>query len=136
MYFTLTKKRLFIILCVAVAVLLLLAQFFSARASAIILDTNASRTAFIEGLGVELLSDEYTSKKVVIPEEFNEVYKNYNKLQKEANFNLYDFRGKEVTVYTYFCVGERVVNLMVYKNRLIGGDVAETKLGGGMKALN
>ncbi len=135
MYITLTKKRLFIILCAALSGLLIITQFFSVKAEAITLSTNAQRVEYIKGLGISLKNDEYTTKKVIIPEEFGEVYNRYNKLQLKANFDLSDFRGKEVTIFTYSCIDERVVNLIVYKDKLIGGDIAEIKLGGSMSAL-
>ena len=135
MYVTLTKKKLFVILCTLLAVLILLLQFFSVKAERVKLVTNAQRVEYINSLGVKLLSDDYRSKTVVIPKEFDSVYNNYNKLQLTANLDLTAYKGKKVTVYTYDCANETVVNLMIYKDRLIGGDIAETRFRGSMKPL-
>lgn len=135
MYITLTKKRLFVILCAAVAVFLCLTQFISVKAEGVKLSTNAQRVEYIKTLGVTLISDEYTKKNIVIPQDFNDVYSKYNRLQKSAGFDLSNYRGKTVTVYTYNCEQDKAVSLMIFENRLIGGDVAETKLHGSMTAL-
>lgn len=135
MYITLTKKRLFLILCAFVAALLIITQFFSVKAERIELTTNAQRVQYIKSLNITLLSDDYKVKTVSIPTEFGKVYNNYNKLQLTANFDLQDYKGKEVEVYTYSCKDEINVNLMIYKGRLIGGDISETRLNGSMKAL-
>ena len=135
MYITLTKKRLFLIFCVVLAVLLGLVQFLSVKATGITLSTNAQRVDYIKGLGIELENDEYTSKEVIIPQEFGAVYTKYNSLQREAGFDLSNFHGKAVTIYTYSCKDEKIVNLIIFKDKLIGGDLAETKLGGSMIAL-
>lgn len=135
MYITLTKKRLFLLLCSFVAVFLTITQFLSVKAEQIKLLTNAERVAYIKSLKIDILGDDYKMKTVIIPMEFGKVYENYNKLQLSADFDLRDYKGKAVQVYTYNCDGERNVNLMIYNGRLIGGDVSETSLGGSMKAL-
>ena len=135
MYITLTKKRLFLILCAIIAVFLIVTQVLSVKAERIMLNTNAERVEYIKSLKIDILSDEYKMKTVTIPKEFGKVYENYNKLQLSANFDLRDYKGKEVVVYTYSCGNEKNVNLMIYKGRLIGGDVSEMSLDGSMKAL-
>ncbi len=135
MYITLTKKRLFIILCVIVLAFLLIAQFLSVKVSGTEISTNAQRVQYIATLGVDLKSDEYEQKQVIIPQEFSDVYKNYNILQQTAGFDLSAFKGKKVTVYTYHTTDDKAVNLMVYKNKLIGGDIADLKVNGQMTSL-
>ena len=63
--------------------------------------SEAQRQSFLKEMGWET-SEEYDEcKVVVIPEKFNEVYQNYNKLQKEQGFDLTKFAGKTAEVYTY-----------------------------------
>ncbi len=135
MYITITKKRLFLAICVFVTSFLIVTQFLSVKAERIELLTNAQRVEYIKSLKITLLSDDYKVKTVTIPTQFRNVYDNYNKLQLSADFDLRDYKGKEVEVYTYDCDDDRVVNLMIYKGQLIGGDISETSLGGSMKAL-
>lgn len=135
MYITLTKKRLFIILCAVVMAFLLITQFLSVKASGTEISTNEQRVQYIVTLGVDLQSDEYEQKQVVIPQEFGDVYINYNTLQRTAGFDLSAYQGKKVTVYTYHTTDGKAVNLMVYKNKLIGGDIADLNVNGQMTAL-
>ena len=135
MYITLTKKRLLVIFCAVILLLVLAGQFFSVRANDIDVSTNAKRVEYINTLGIILKNDNYTEKSVVIPRNFSEVYNKYNVLKREAGFDLLGYRGKQVMIYTYVIDQENVVNLMVYKNKLIGGDIASLKIDGGMSAL-
>lgn len=135
MYITLTKKRIFILFCVVASFFLLLVQFFSVKADFIDVSTNQKRLAYITALGIKISSDEYLKKDTVIPDEFGDVYSKYNVLQKQAGFDLSDYHGQEVTVYTYSCNTYKVVNLIVCKGRLIGGDICETQINGQMFPL-
>ena len=62
-------------------------------------------------------------------------------MQKSAGYDLSLYKGCQVTIYTYQInpvqnsAGESVVNLMVYNNKIIGGDISSTALGGYMLPL-
>lgn len=99
------------------------------------------RQSFIKSMGWEV-SKEYSSCKVVtIPAEFNEVYEKYNEIQKEQGFNLEKYKGEKVEIYTYEVYNcndgqENVyINIMVYEDKLIGGDVSCTDINGFMQGL-
>ena len=128
------KARLIFI---ALLILVAIALLFCTSEKGVIkscYDDADERRNFIRVHGFETAED-YTVKTVTIPLVWSDVYENYNKLQLSADFDLRDYKGKAVQVYTYNCDGERNVNLMIYNGRLIGGDVSETSLGGSMKAL-
>ena len=135
-FFTVTKKSLGITLS-AVIVLFLIAMWSSSlKLSVIDGSTHAKRMEYINSLGVEIDEENFTSKETVIPAEFSKVYKEYNKLQKRAGFDLGDYKGKNVTVYSYPLLGEnKNLTLLVYDNNIIGGDIAETKINGKMVPL-
>ncbi len=135
MYITLTKKRIFILLCVIVSVFLILVQFFSVKADYIDVSTNQKRVAYITALGITLQNDEYSKKDTVIPLEFGNVYNKYNTMQKQSGFDLSGYKGQNVTIYTYNCDTYKVVNLIVYKGRLIGGDICDLQIDGQMLPL-
>ena len=135
MYITLTKKRIFILLCVIVSVFLILIQFFSVKADYIDVSTNQKRVAYITALGITLQNDEYSKKDTVIPLEFGNVYNKYNTMQKQSGFDLSGYKGQNVTIYTYNCDTYRVVNLIVYKGRLKGGDICDLQIDGQMLPL-
>ncbi len=100
--------------------------------------TNADRLLFIKEFGYTVLSSEPVTKAVIIPEVFYDVYKNYNALQKSSGYDLSLYKGCEVTIYTYQInspqgyEGECAINLIVYNDRIIGGDVSSAALGGFM----
>ena len=78
-------------------------------------------------------------KQVKIPEEFNDVYSRYNEIQKSQGFDLEQYKGQEVTVYTYSITNYQgyenrdciYANLLVCNNTLIGGDVCSTSASDG-----
>ena len=78
---------------------------------------------------------------VSIPSEFDDVYENYNALQREAGFDLKKYSGKNVWRYSYRVTNmgttqEIRANLLVYQDKVIGGDVMSTSIGGFMVPLN
>lgn len=132
-----------VIIAAIIAVLVMIACKFSSK-SVYEMKSETQRQSFLQEMGWEV-SDEYDECKVVeIPEKFNEVYENYNKLQKEQGFDLTKFSGKTVEIYTYKIKnytekdndgGEVICHLMVYEGQLIGGDVCSTALDGFMQGL-
>ena len=73
---------------------------------------------------------------VTVPETFDKVFAAYNELQKEQGLNLSKYRGKEVTRYTFRVTnyegyeGKVFANVLVYRNRVIGGDVCSADTSG------
>lgn len=140
-YFTFTKKRLFVFALVFFCITFICYQVYAVSNTDDNAKTNADRLIFIKTLGYTVIEQEPTVKTVNIPETFYDVYKNYNSLQNLAGYDLSLFKGCEVTLYTYKIkpppnyTDECVVNLIVYKNRIIGGDVSSVSLGGFMLPL-
>ena len=99
---------------------------------------NEDRVNFIKFFGWEVSPEPIEVVNVLIPKEFGDVYKNYNEIQKKQGLNLEKYKGKEVTRYTYEVTNypkekEYVhINLLVYKNKVIGGDVCSIKINGFM----
>ena len=69
--------------------------------------TEEERKAYLTSLGYTFEKEEH-SKNIVIPSEFNDVYKDYNNIQKQQGFNLEKYKGKSAVIYTY--------NITNYKN--------------------
>lgn len=105
-------------------------------------DTNAKRVEFIKSLGVTINDETASTKGVIIPESFSDVYRNYNEIQKSAGYDLSAYKGCEVVIYTYSISppdgyrGTCSAHLIVYKGRVIGGDISSTELGGFMLPLD
>lgn len=139
-YFIFTRRGLCAVLA-AVAVLIMLGgEFYSASGIVCNAATNADRVAFAEGLGVTV-NDEAQQRTVQIPYSFSDVYTNYNELQKQAGYDLSPYKGCEVTLYSYDSnvsggsLSDARVNLLVYRGRIIGGDISSAQLGGYMLPL-
>lgn len=141
-YIIFTKKGFFIAFSVFVCIGFICCEVFAAGNKTENAKTNAERLTFIKNSGHTVLSDEPTVKAVSIPEVFNDVYENYNALQRSVGYDLSLYKGCEVTLYTYKInppksyTDECVINMIVYNDRVIGGDVSSTALGGFMLPLN
>ena len=96
-----------------------------------------TRVAYLAQYGWEVKSPALSEETVLIPRSFNTVFENYNALQKEQGFDLSEYCGMEVTLYTYqvlnSSIGDEVVaKLYVYGGSVIAGDVHSTALDGYM----
>jgi hypothetical protein len=73
---------------------------------------------------------------VTIPTEFDKIFAAYNELQKSQGLNLAKYRGKDVTRYTFSVSnykdfeGTVYANVLVYRNRVIGGDLCSADVTG------
>jgi hypothetical protein len=73
--------------------------------------------------------------------EFDEVYQNYNQIQQEQGFDLTQYAGRQVKRYSYEVFnhpsGDQYVraNLLVYREKLVAGDVCSLQLNGFMHGL-
>lgn len=97
---------------------------------------------FLKSYGWEVKKQPIERVEVTIPKEFDEVYKNYNKIQIEAGLNLEDYRGKsgirytyEVTNYPKDVEGTVRANVIVIDNAPVAGDIMTTKIDGFMHSL-
>ena len=97
---------------------------------------NSDRIAFIEQFGWKVDATPLETAEVSIPEEFDKVYLGYNEMQKEQGLGLSKYKGKTVTRYTYNVTnypdyeGDVYISLLVYKNKVVGGDVCSADVNG------
>lgn len=98
--------------------------------------TNEDRVNFLHGLGWEVEDEPVESTDVTIPSEFDAVFMEYNNLQKMQGLDLSKYKRKNVTRYTYKIKnydgyeGTVYANLLVYRNRIIGGDICSADVNG------
>lgn len=95
---------------------------------------------FIQRLGYECAGYASDCRKVTIPKTFDDVYEKYNELQAENGFDLSDYQGKEVTLYTFYVqnysgYNDVLADVLVYKNKVIGGAVYTADVNGFMHGL-
>lgn len=98
--------------------------------------TNEDRIAFLRQFGWEVTPEPKEVREVTIPEEFDKVFTGYNEIQKQQGLDLSKYKRKKVQRYTYEITnyedeeGVVYVNILVYRNRVIGGDVCTADVTG------
>lgn len=105
--------------------------------------TEEDRMNFITSLGLTVESDPSGVTEIIIPEEFNETFTNYNEIQKQSGLDLEPYKGCTVKKWTYTVTNypgyegtqSIKINLLVYKGKIIGGDICSLELDGFMKGL-
>lgn len=93
------------------------------------------RVEFLKNYGWEVEEEAHEVTDVTIPAEFDNVYKQYNELQKAEGLNLEDYAGVTATRYTYVVKnydydGTVYANLLIYKDKVIGGDICSADVNG------
>ena len=92
--------------------------------------------SFLSQFGWAVNATPVEVKTVTIPEEFDKVFASYNELQKEQGLNLSKYKNKDVTRYTFSVTnypdyeGTVYANVLVYRNRVIGGDICSADVSG------
>lgn len=105
------------------------------------LGSEAEQMEFLKELGWDISPQPIDVRGVIIPQEWNDVYEDYNAIQLQQGFDLDKYRGKSAEIYTYevYNYGDSrpnvVANLVICDGRLIAGDVCCTELGGFMHGL-
>ncbi len=90
---------------------------------------NDDRLAYLSGLGWQVSPQPIATEELLIPEQFDDSYAGYLKLQSDQGFDLARYCGKRVKRYTYQLTNyptqdEPVqIALLIYKNRIVGGQI-------------
>ena len=98
--------------------------------------TADDRIEFLGQFGWETDPEPVEEVKLTVPSEFDKVMNSYNELQKHQGLDLSKFRGKDVERYTYKVTnypdysGTVYANVIIYKNRVIGGDICSSDVSG------
>ena len=103
--------------------------------------TDEQRRAFLASLGYEVDTSPCESVSVKIPREFDKIYAGYNEMQKVLGFDLSKYKNKEVERHTYTLAsydgyeGTVYANLIVYRGKIVGGDICSADAGGFVHGL-
>ncbi len=94
-------------------------------------------------LNIIIPKEPYSVEQIIVPKEFDDIFENYNLIQIESGFDLSTYRGKLLTKYTYeilntenFDNAKVYTNILLYKNKIVGGDITCPRLNGFIKPLN
>ena len=105
------------------------------------LKSDTEMLAFLNELGWQVTAKPLEIMEVQIPEQFDAVYSKYNEIQKNQGLDLEKYKGKEVMRYIFTVTnhpsGEAEVyaTLLLYNDKLIGGDICSKKSDGFMQSL-
>jgi len=103
--------------------------------------TERDRVDFLNAAGWQVSDVGAQSQEVLIPSVFDEVFERYNEMQKVDGFDLSQYKNRRVMRHTFMVTNhpieseEVVVTLLVYRNRIIGGDLSSVNHEGFMHGL-
>ena len=107
-------------------------------------ETADDRLKFISDLGWIVDEDPVEVRQIAIPQEFDDVYSNYNEIQLSQGYDLTKYAGRSAKRWTYIIRNYPDVssdedyvriNLLVCDGKIIGGDVCSIKLDGVMHSF-
>lgn len=138
-------------ICVALVAMITLIAFLPGTNNAVV-DTGATTqsvkyekvkdaadvASFLSQFGWQVKAEPIEVKEVVIPSEFDRIFTNYNEIQKQQGLDLTRYKRKTATRYTMEITnygdyeGKVYANVIVYHNRVIGGDICSADVSGFM----
>ena len=98
--------------------------------------TEEDRVNFLSQFGWEVKSTPTECAEVTSPAEFDKIFTGYNETQKRQGLDLSKYKKKKVMRYTYEVTnyegaeGTVYANILVYRNRVIGGDICSADMKG------
>lgn len=141
-------KKILLIIAAAAALVLALILLMgedtpSAATTAVTVtpSSNDGRVQFLKDFGWEVTTSPTQTGQVKIPEETTEVFDRYNNLQKSQGYDLSTYAGKNVMRYVYEvsnypgATQPVYATLLVYKDKVIGGDVTDTAAKGQIRGF-
>ena len=140
-------KKTMLILAAAAAMILAAILLFggngqdTAQTAAPSVSSNDGRVKFLTDFGWDVTTSPTQSSQVKIPEEESDVFSRYNALQKSQGYDLSKFAGKTVMRYVYkvnnypSSTEPVYATLLVYKGKIIGGDVTDTAAKGHIRGF-
>ena len=137
-------KKVLIGLIALVALVMALASLLGGEkesAAVTTMSDNDSRVQFLESQGWQVITSPKEAGQVKIPTEPSPLYSRYNDLQKSQGYDLTQYAGKTVMRYVYeitnYPDAQQPVyaTILVYKNKIIGGDITDTGAKGIIQGL-
>lgn len=147
-----SKKKIFIVLAVILLVVtsvIVIQKFINTEPKVssggneyvLCAKTNEDRITFLEQFGWKVNPEPIEIKDVTIPAEFNDVYIQYNNVQKEQGLDLEPYAGKCCKQWVYSVKNypqqpDMHATILVFENKVIGGDLSTAALDGFMTGFN
>ena len=106
-------------------------------------DEDEKNIDFLESYGWRVDENHIEKEALKIPDIFDEVYNNYNALQKLSGLDLSDYKGKDAIRYTYIVKNfpqktDQAVraNVLCVDQNPVPGDIMTVKIDGFMYSLS
>ena len=135
------KKLLIAVLILVALIAALLIPGGKEAADAAKAETNEERIAFLESFGWQVVETPVKTQEVLVPTDGNEVFERYNALQQYQGYDLTQYAGKTLKRYVYEIKNHPntdetfYATLLVYRDEIVGGDVASSSKGGMMHSF-
>ncbi len=139
----LSNKRIaiifIIIVAAAISVISLRLNFLNKpEENGVQCSTESEVKEYLLSFGLEL--GDCSVDEITVPFEFNDVYKNYNKIQISQGFDLANYKGRQLHRFTFSVQnhpdGDKVfAEVLIYENKIVGADIYSTDLDGFMAPL-
>lgn len=103
--------------------------------------TDSDRLKFLAEIGWQTTGEVVEEESFTLPETFDRVLLGYNEIQKDQGFDLSRYRKKKVTRYTYEVTnfpdydGKVYANMIVYRGKIIAGDISSADPMGFVRGL-
>lgn len=131
------KKMLYYVITVAVIIII------GAVCIVFASDEDEKNIDFLESYGWRVDENHIEKEALKIPDIFDEVYNNYNALQKLSGLDLSDYKGKDAIRYTYIVKNfphktDQAVraNVLCVDQNPVAGDIMTVKIDGFMYSLS
>lgn len=125
--------------CVFLILLILQYDSFIKTASAMPEEEYVLQFLFCNGISV---SDEFTVESIILSDDDEDVFSDYNDIQKENGFDLEDYVGKSVKRYTFEVNQESAADskllfavVFTYNGEIIGADIHSPSVDGFIRGV-
>lgn len=129
-------KEIWFYICAVTIIVLITVTF-------IIFPEKDKNIAFLKKYGWETEDGFIEREEIVIPTEFDDVYLNYNEIQKESGLDITPYKGKRAVRYTYIIknypnkeYNNVRANVICVDGKPIAGDIMTVGLNGFMHSLS
>lgn len=100
----------------------------------------SGRVAFLAQFGIEVDAASEREESFTMPADFDRVMLGYNEIQKAQGLDVSKYKNKKVSRYTYEVTNAKdaggvMADLLVYRDRVIGCDVASADPNGYVRPL-
>ncbi len=92
--------------------------------------------SFLAQFGWSVDTASVETREVTLPDEFDKVFAGYNEIQRAQGLDLSKYKNKKITRYTFEVTnyngydGKVLANVLVYRNKVIGGDICSADVSG------